>query len=415
MTFRFMCDSPVPLLESLLPEMLDWLERWVRLNSFTANPAGVRAVAESTVEAFASLGFTAELVPSREVMHGPHLFLRRPVESSARSTKPLLLVTHLDTVFPPEEEARENFHWRPEPTEGRIYGPGTVDIKGGTALIWLVLKALAVREPEAFATTEWIIAANASEEVMSADFAERTRERCPAARAVLVFEGGRLDGRQFTLVTGRKGKADFRVRASGRAAHAGSQHHEGVNAITALAAVVPTLATLTDPAREVTLNIGRIEGGTVVNRVPHEAELQLETRAFSPQALAETIQAIHAVAGPSPAVPGAVLEVESLGETAAWPGGMETEALFSLFTEAAAEQCASVVSERRGGLSDANYLCHLGPTLDGLGPSGGCAHCSERSADGSKTPEFVETTSFVPKAALVLSGMCRLLEPPPGA
>jgi glutamate carboxypeptidase len=60
-----------------------------------------------------------------------------------------------------------------------------------------------------------------------------------------------------------------------------------------------------------------------------------------------------------------------------------------------------VVPERRGGLSDANYLAHLGPTLDGLGPSGGCAHCSERSADGSKTPEFVETASFIPKAALV--------------
>lgn len=388
--------------------MLTWLERWVGINSFTANPAGVRAVAEATAEAFAPLGFTAELVPSRETAHGPHLFLRRETKA-APGAKPVLLVTHLDTVFPPEEEEREDFRWRPEPSEGRIYGPGTVDIKGGTGVIWLVLRALAELEPELFAATEWLIAANASEEVMSDDFAARTRERCPAAKAVFVFEGGRVDGRQFTLVTGRKGKADFRVRARGRAAHAGSQHHEGVNAITALAETALRLAALTDPTREVTLNIGRIEGGTVVNRVPHEAELLLETRAFSPAVMAETIAAIHAVAGPSTAVPGAVLEVEPLGETAAWPGGAETEALLALFAEAAAEQCATVVPERRGGLSDANYLYGLGPTLDGLGASGGCAHCSERSADGSKTPEYVETASFVPKAALVVAGLRRLL------
>ena len=55
---------------------------------------------------------------------------------------------------------------------------------------------------------------------------------------------------------------------------------------------------------------------------------------------------------------------------------------------------------QRGGLSDANYLCDLGPTLDGLGPSGANAHASERSADGTKVPEYVDVPSFVPKAAL---------------
>ena len=66
-------------------------------------------------------------------------------------------------------------------------------------------------------------------------------------------------------------------------------------------------------------------------------------------------------------------------------------------------------SVSRGGLSDANYLCCLGPTLDGLGPGGANAHCSERSADGSKLPEFVEVDSFVPKAALDVLGLLRLL------
>jgi len=62
----------------------------------------------------------------------------------------------------------------------------------------------------------------------------------------------------------------------------------------------------------------------------------------------------------------------------------------------------------RGGLSDADHLSHLGATLDGLGPFGGNAHCSERTADGSKLPEYVDPGSFVPKAvmnALALLGM----------
>lgn len=66
----------------------------------------------------------------------------------------------------------------------------------------------------------------------------------------------------------------------------------------------------------------------------------------------------------------------------------------------------------RGGLSDANYLCDLGPTLDGLGPAGANAHCSEFSADGSKTPEYVEPLSFVPKALLNLLAIQGLLESP---
>jgi hypothetical protein len=58
------------------------------------------------------------------------------------------MVSHLDTVFPPEEEARNNFHWSVE--GDRIFGPGTHDIKGGTVMMWLVLRALQAQAPEVF-------------------------------------------------------------------------------------------------------------------------------------------------------------------------------------------------------------------------------------------------------------------------
>ncbi len=406
----------LPFLESRLSAGLEILEAWVAQNSFTANPAGVNALGALTADAFLPLGFEPEFVASEHERFGSHLFLRR----GKRGAAPVVLVTHLDTVFPPEEETANGFHWRPEPSEGRIYGPGTVDIKGGTLVMWLALHALAELAPEVFEAHDWLVAANACEEALYADFGERTMERCrigsggagdagPArAAAVLVFEGGLLRGREFTMVTARKGKADFRVTASGRAAHAGSQHAEGRNAIVAMSEAVLRLASLTDLARELTVNVGAIRGGTVVNRVPHEAVCDLEMRAFDPSAFDAARAAILGLAGPSNAVPGAALDVRQTGESPAWPGDDGTARLLDVFREAAAAQCAAVVPERRGGLSDANYLASLGPTIDGLGASGGCAHCSERSADGSKVPEYVEPASFIPKAALVFEGLCRI-------
>ena len=384
-------------LERLLPEALNWLEKMVGINSFTANPPGVNALGRLTAECFADLGFIAEHVPSKDNGHGSHLFLTR----GNAEQKPVLLVTHLDTVFPPEEETANGFRWEPSPAEQRIYGPGTVDIKGGTALIWLMLQAMRKCQPTLFESTRWMIAANSSEEVRSTDFARCVSERCPAgARAVLVFEGGPRNGEEWHIVTSRKGRAEYRISAEGKAAHAGSSHAEGVNAIVALCEPLQKAASITDPERSLTVNVARIGGGTVLNRVPHEAWAELEMRAFDPQILKE---AGHDLLGLSSSKPGAAaISVSCLGISPAWKEDSAASALAMHWHRSAAGLGRQLRSVSRGGLSDANYLCHLGPTLDGLGPSGGNAHCSERTLDGSKLPEYVETDSFVPRAMLNL-------------
>jgi glutamate carboxypeptidase len=389
--------------ERHLPAALDLLRRLVAINSFTANAAGVDAVARLTAEAFAPLGFTAELVPCVIPSSGQHLFLTH----RGNGGDPVVLVTHSDTVFPPEEEQRNDFKWDERPDEGRIYGPGTVDIKGGTALIWLILHMLRDCAPEAFAQTHWLVAANAAEEVTGDDFGHATAERCAGkARAVLVFEGGPVDERGWHIVTSRKGRSTWQLTAEGKAAHAGSKHHEGVNAIDALARVLPEIAALTDAAQERTVNIGHIHGGTVVNRVPHEAFAEWECRATSPDALRRADDYFAGLSGTT--ATGAVLTATRTGFTTPWPGGEGAAALYRHWEKAAAAIGLTTVSVPRGGLSDANHLSYLGPTLDGLGPFGGNAHCSERTADGSKLPEYVDPGSFVPKAvmnALALLGM----------
>ena len=393
-------------LNSLMPEAMLWFRRMVEINSFTTNRDGVNQVGALTAECFASMGFTPEFVESENQEHGRHLFLCR----GDASLRPVVLVTHLDTVFPAEEEQKNDFQWREAPEEGRIYGPGTVDIKGGTVLVWLQLQALKRVLPALFESTRWIIAVNASEEVIGAEFGKRTAERAPqGARAVLVFEGGPREGNSFHLVTSRKGRALYRLHGHGRAAHAGSAHAEGANAIVMLAEAVQAAAQVTDYERGLTVNVGVIAGGSVVNRVPQEAFADMEMRAFDPRVLEDGCRRIEGVAVGAVSEQGAWIRVENTGTSPAWPASPETIALAQHWEVAARALGIFVKQVARGGLSDANYLCTLGPTLDGLGPSGANAHCSERSADGRKVPEYVEPDSFIPKAMLNIFALKSLL------
>jgi glutamate carboxypeptidase len=369
----------------------------VGINSFTTNAAGIDALGRLTAECFAPLGFQPEFVQSAVPEQGHHLFLHKPGRAGG---KRLLLVTHLDTVFSPEEELQQDFRWRPEPGEDRIYGPGTVDIKGGTALIWLMLKGLRTIAAEEFDATEWIIAADAAEEVIGHHFAdELTLRYSSGVDAVLVFEGGAHLDQQFHVVTARKGRSEYRVEAIGRAAHAGSKHEQGINAVTLLAQAVTEISNVTDYAAHLTVNVANIAGGTVLNRVPHDAHAELEMRAYEPALLEQAGQKIEQIAQRLSAQQGE-LRVLCQGKSPAWPEDARNLALLSHWQKAAAAMGHTIRITQRGGLSDANYLCHLGPTLDGLGPYGDNDHCSERSADGSKVPEWVCPSSFVPKATL---------------
>ena len=94
-----------------LPEALHHLRTLVDINSFTANAAGVDTVAKRTAELFAELGFEAELSPCTTEGTGNHAFMRR----RGRGADPIVLVTHSDTVFPAEEEVKNDFRWDERP------------------------------------------------------------------------------------------------------------------------------------------------------------------------------------------------------------------------------------------------------------------------------------------------------------
>jgi glutamate carboxypeptidase len=392
-----------------MPATRELLRQMVGINSWTLNPAGVNRLARFTADQFTSLGFTPEFVPSTNPAFGNHLVMTR----RGRGPRSLALISHLDTVFPPEEEARNDFRWAVE--GDRIYGPGTQDIKGGTAMMWLVLQALKNQAPELFEDISWKLIWNSSEEMFSPDFGEVCRRHFDGGTlAALIFESeGRL-GREHLMVVARKGRASWRVTVSGRGAHAGGKHPQGANAVVQLGHLLPRIAALTDYSRDLTFNVGTVSGGTVLNRVPHEAVAEGEFRAFTTEAYAAGKAALLALAGPGEVQSPAdgfrcQVRVEILTESPPWPRNAATDRIYQFFERAGKETDYPVNLQERGGLSDGNLIWDAVPTLDGLGPWGDNDHCSERSADGSKVPEYVEISGFAPKAVHNAVAIARLI------
>jgi len=431
-----------PFLNTQLPAALEILRQMVAINSFTGNPEGVNRLARLTAESFAPLGFSAEFVPSSNPQWGNHLVLAR----HGRSGRNIALVSHLDTVFPPEEEARNNFVWRQE--GDRIFGPGTHDIKGGTVMMWLVLTALQAHAPEVFEDITWKLIWNSSEECFSPDFSEvckRNFDKETLAALIFEAEGRPLEcgdmsplspgatcravpkrghvravqkeGVARGLVVARKGRATWRVSVSGRGAHAGGKHPYGANAVVQLGQVLQPIAALTDYSKNLTVNVANISGGTGLNRVPHAAVAEGEFRAFTREAFDSARKGLLSLAGLGEIRSIAdghpcQINVEILTESSPWPRNPGTDRLFDLWRKTGDDLDLPVFAEERGGLSDGNGIWDAVATLDGLGPWGDNDHCSERSADGSKLPEFVEISSFVPKALLNVTAICRLCGQP---
>lgn len=403
-------------LERNLHAYIDLLHQMVAVNSFTLNHAGVNTLGKLTAELFLPLSFMSEFVPSTDFRYGRHLILTRVGRPGPSGPAPAIgLISHLDTVYPSAEEQANDFHFRIE--GDRIYGPGTVDIKGGTVMIYMILDALRQFYPRVFDGITWRILLNAAEEVLAPDFGDLARRALDmSALAALIFEGGEMKGEQYQLVTARKGMARYRVTVEGRGAHAGAYHQKGANAIVQLADVIHEIHGFTDYDRDLTFNVGTIMGGTVINRVPHQAAASLEMRAFDPAAFDDGVARMMAlndyctVRSPEDGYP-CTVQVNIEGRWAPWPANDDTNKLLGIWNSAAAELgMGAIIPQSRGGLSDGNWLWDRLPTIDGLGPEGDNSHSSERSADGSKEQEYVLASSFVPKAMLNIAAIVRLIE-----
>ena len=366
-----------------LPAMLAGLEKLVLCESFSADHAAVAHSAE-VVGALgkALLDAGPETIVTDGVTHLRWTF----------GTPRVLLVGHHDTVWP--MGSLQSHPW--SVTDGIARGPGVLDMKAGLVQMFHALASLPSLDGVCVLVT-------GDEEVGSATSRELIEEAARGCRAAFVLEAS-ADA-EGALKIARKGTSRYEVVVHGRAAHAGLEPQNGVNAAVEAAHQVLSIAdfgallgadggvhSVLGPA---TVTPTLLSAGSARNTVPALARVSVDVRV--PTAAAQDrVDAL--VRGLTARVPGARLEV--LGGRQRPPMEPESSAeLFSLAARFAAEPGQEPLRGIAvGGASDGNYTAAVGcPTLDGLGAVGAGAHADS---------EYVEVARMVPRARL----LARLIE-----
>jgi glutamate carboxypeptidase len=346
------------------------LATWVDVDTPGAEIETLDGMARLLANVCERYGLEPELVASPA-----GLYLHAGLRGSGRAR--VALLCHHDTVFPLGTAASRPFRSDGE----RCYGPGVADMKGGIAVAVHAARTLA-GGPRPFGLVE--VVSVPDEE--SRPGPPATLDRLTACDAVLCLECGRPGGE---IVSARKGAAWLRVRAEGRAAHAGEAPRSGRNVAVALAHEALRVAGLDANRAGLTVQITELEAGEGLNTVPSRGFLSADVRAATQADLDEVTATIRDL----PTYDGIVLRYEDLGGPPPFertpPVGRLAEAAVALGAALGHDFGEAVA----GGVSDGSWTASHGiPTLDGLGPVGGDDHSPD---------EYVETASFATRCGVV--------------
>jgi glutamate carboxypeptidase len=366
----------------------DRAEREIEALVGISSPSGdVKGAQEAEAVAAALLPdrATVEHVPCSSPDHASDFVARITGTGTGR----ILLLGHLDTVVAHAEHRAVE---RDPDDPDKLYGSGTVDMKGGDVLALGVLRALAQR-PAEFAEIALLLVVD--EEWRVGPFSHV--ERFAGFDACLCFEAGELDpDGHDAVVVKRKAAGTIEVLANGRSAHSGSAPDAGINALLALAAAAQAIAGQHAPHGDdhLTAVPTVVRSGDAFNVVPATGRLIADVRADRLDAFQRVLDAIPAEVG------GATL---TAGLAREWPGMDAREATGPLLTRAGELLGRPVIAAQRGGASDASHFAATIPlTVDGLGPRGGAAH---------NPGEYVRLSSLRPRAEVALALALAALSP----
>lgn len=361
-----------------LKQYLHELKKVVNIDCGTATLDGVAEVSRIFQQWYQAENWHCEQVPLGDKV-GPGLFVTNKPQSAHYD---VLLVGHMDTVFPPGTVAE-----RPFSIEGnRAYGPGVSDMKSGLLNILWAMRGL---EKADLARLSIAVAMNPDEETGSVHSHQWIGELAKRSRCVLVAEAARADG---SLVKARKGMSRYRLAFKGVAAHAGNDPDKGRSAIKALAHAVLAISELSDSAKGTTINTGVISGGMVANIVPDHAEMIVDVRFQDNDEYLRVNEAVQAFARREFEHDVKTL-VEQQAQTPAMSPSADTEALMQIVERAGDAEGVEIRWQAVGGGSDANHTAALGvPSLDGFGPIGAGFHSPS---------EYLELDSIEPRVRLL--------------
>ncbi len=353
-------------------EMSELLDRLVMAESPSLVPRSQSAALDILSHELEEAACRTRRLPGEGT--GDHLFARPRVRT--RPGPYQLVIGHVDTVWPLGTAGGMRHR-----EDGRLYGPGAYDMKGG--LVQLVFALAALHELGYEPTVAPVVFVNSDEEIGSVHSARYIRLLARRAGRAFVLEPPA--GPSGMLKTGRKGVERFEVVVTGRAAHAGTSPDEGVSAILELSHQIQELFALNDPEHGVTVNVGTIDGGLRANVVAAQAKALVDVRAPN-EAAARAVG--HAIRSLEPAGWGTTITVRADSGRPPMPATDRNRALFRQ-AQRLAHGLGLQVDEAPlvGGASDANLTSGLTATLDGLGPVGDGAHAADEHVLLSALPE----------------------------
>lgn len=361
--------------------LLQFIEELVRLESPTDDKARVDRLGQVLAGRLAEAGGRVSLLPSAST--GDHL--RAEFGSGERQ---VLLLGHVDTVWSAGHLTRMPCERR----DGRLHGPGVLDMKAGIALATLATRAVCARQSAA--GTRIVMLWTSDEETGSGTSRALVEHEARLSDAVLVLEPALRDG---GLKTTRKGCGEFEIAVRGVAAHAGVDPGAGASAVRELVRQLLAVETFQDRAQGLSVNAGVIAGGTRSNVVAEEARALIDVRAPT-QSAADRLEA--SIRGLTPHIPGTMLSVRGGFSRPPMERTEGVARLFALAAEVGTRLGQTVTEGGTGGGSDGNFCAALGiPTLDGLGALGDGAHAQH---------EHVLIEALVPRAALLAGVLDRL-------
>lgn len=281
-------------------------------------------------------------------------------------TKPILLLGHLDTVWP-----IGTLRTMPcRVADGRVWGPGSLDMKAGVAMSLTAIEMLTEAD---LLNREIVLLLNSDEEIGSPVSRPITEELARQCSAVFVLE----PAQGLAYKTARKGTGNWRIDIRGRAAHAGVDFEKGASALRELCHVIETVSDWTDLKRGLTVSVGVAGGGTKTNVIAAEAFAEIDVR-IANKADGTRIERKFSS-----------LKAADKRCELAIAGGINrppmerTRGTVRLYEQArtlAGELGFALDEAATGGASDGNFTSALGiPTLDGMGAVGEGAHAAHES------------------------------------
>jgi glutamate carboxypeptidase len=362
-------ESPVPMRALLAgarrsqPALLALLRRLVEAESPSDDKAAVDACVALAAAHAKSLGARVKLHKQRgfgaviEARFGPR---------GKAQARPILLLGHLDTVWPLGTLKSMPFRV----ADGRLFGPGTLDMKAGVAMAFTALELLS---EAGMLSREVVLLLNPDEEVgspVSRPITERVAAECAAVYVLEPAQG-------LAYKTARKGTGNWRIEVQGVASHAGVDFEKGASALRELARVIETVSGWTDLKRGLTVSVGLAGGGSKTNVIPAEAWAEVDVRIA------------RKADGPRIERKFNALKAQDKRCTLTVTGGINRPpmertrggvALYRRARALATELGFELDEAATGGASDGNFTSALGiPTLDGMGAVGEGAHARHES------------------------------------